>query len=390
MATVILKPGKDARLSNGHLWVYEGEIARIDGHAQDGDVVDVRAARGRWLGRGFLNTQSTLTVRLLTTQPEEIDETFLRRRLEQAIAYRQRVVTRATAYRVVYGEGDFLPGLIVDRYGDIVVLQTLALGMEIRKTVVVEQLADLLQPAAIFERNDPAVRRLEGLAARTGWLRGEADSLLEIREGEARLFVDVARGQKTGFFLDQRENRAAVTAYVRDAEVLDAFCYSGAFGIQAVLAGARHVAAIDVSADAVALAQRNAALNGAGDQCTFSVGNVFDELRQLSGGGPRFDVVILDPPAFARTKAALTRAIGGYKEINLRALKLIRPGGVLVTCSCSFHMTEAHLRGVVASAAADTHRALRLIESRGQARDHPVHPAMPETKYLTCLIFEVR
>lgn len=389
MATVILKPGKDARLGSGHLWVYEGEIARIEGSVPDGGIVDVRTARGRWVGRGLLNRQSTLTVRLLTHEHEQIDEAFFRRRLEQAIAYRRRVVGDATAYRLVYGEGDLLPGLIADRYEAVLVVQTLALGMDLRKAMLVDHLAALCQPGAIFERNDSAVRRLEGLPAHAGWLYREADPLVEIREGRARLLVDVARGQKTGFFLDQRENRAAAAAYLTGADVLDAFCYTGAFAVHAALAGARRVHAIDVSQDAIALARRNASLNGLTDQITFSVGNAFDALRELVAEGQRFDAVILDPPAFARTKDALPRAVGGYKEINLRALKLLRPGGLLVSCSCSYHVHASLLQEIVASAAADAHRTVRIIERRGQARDHPVHPAMPETEYLSCFILAV-
>jgi len=386
---VILRPGKDARLAGGHLWIYAGEIARIEGAVADGGIVDVRTAEGRWVGRGFLNRQSTLTVRLLTRHPEEIDDTFLRRRLEQAVTYRRRVVGDATAYRVVFGEGDALPGLIVDRYGAILVVQTLALGMDVRKTTLVDQLIALHRPTAIFERNDPAVRRLEGLPVQTGWLYGVTDSRCEIREGPTRLLVDVARGQKTGFFLDQRENRAAVAAYLQGAEVLDAFCYTGGFAVHAALAGARQIHGIDSSEEAIALARENVALNGLADQCTFAVANVFDALRELVAEGRRFDAVILDPPAFARTKDALPRAIGGYKEINLRALKLVRPGGLLVSCSCSYHMGAPLLQQIVASAAVDAHRTVRLIERRGQGRDHPVHPAIPETDYLTCLILEV-
>ncbi len=389
MATAFLKPGKDSRLANGHLWVYEGEITRIEGSVDDGGIVDVRTAHGRWVGRGFLNRRSTLTVRLLTHEHEQIDEAFFQRRLEAAIAYRRRVVVDATAYRLVYGEGDLLPGLIVDRYADVLVVQTLTLGMELRKALLVNLLGGLLRPVAIYERNDPAVRRLEGLPARAGWLHQEADPLIEIHEGPARLLVDVARGQKTGFFLDQRENRAAASAYLTGADVLDAFCYTGAFAVQAALAGAPRVHAIDVSQDAIALARRNASLNGLTDRITFSVGNAFDALRELVAEGQRFDAVILDPPAFARTKDALPRAVGGYKEVNLRALKLLRPGGLLVSCSCSYHVHASLLQEIVASAAVDAHRTVRIIERRGQARDHPVHPAMPETEYLTCFILEV-
>lgn len=377
-------------MASGHLWVYAGEIARIDGKVGDGGIVDVRAHRGRWIGRGFLNRQSALTVRLLTHRPETIDEAFFRRRLADAWAYRERLLTATDACRVVYGEGDLLPGLIVDRYADVLVLQTLALGMDVRKDLLVALLTELLHPAAIYERNDPPVRALEGLPRRAGWMTGERDPLVEIRDGAARFLVDVAAGQKTGFFLDQRDNRMAASALVRDMEVLDVFCYTGAFSVLAALGGAKSVTGLDSSAEALALARRNAALNGVADRCTFVEANAFDELRRRAAGGGRVDAVMLDPPPFARTKEALERAAAGYKEINLRALKLLRRGGYLITCSCSSHMGEDLLQQVVASAAVDAKREVRLVERRGHARDHPVHPAMPETRYLTCLILEVR
>jgi len=387
--SVILKPGKESRLALGHLWVYAGEIAKIDGQVDDGGIVDVRSLRGQWLGRGFINRRSTLTVRLLTTRPEEIDPKFFQNRLQDAIAYRRRIVNGASAYRVVYGEGDLLPGLIVDRYGDVVVLQTLALGMDVRKTALVDLIHELLHPTAIYERNDPGVRRLEGLVAQTGWLRGEVATEMEVQEGRATFLVDIARGQKTGFFLDQRDNRIAIEQLVEDADVFDAFCYTGGFAVHAALGGAKRVTGVDISEEAIHLAVQNAHRNGVADRCTFSVANVFDELRRQVSTGARYDVVILDPPAFAKTKDALPRAIGGYKEINLRALKLLRPGGILVSCSCSYHMDEALLIEVIASAAIDTHRTVRLVERRGQANDHPIHPAMPETRYLTCVIAQV-
>ncbi len=398
MPTVFLRSGRDQRASIGHLWIFAGEIARIEGQIDDGGIIDVRTVHGQWLGRGFLNRNSALTVRLLTFGHEEIDEAFFRRRLQQALAYRQRVLGPLSAFRVVYGEADALPSLIVDRYGDVVVMQTLALGMDVRKPMLTELLAELLQPAGIYERNDPPVRRLEGLTPQTGWLRApdgtgvgdETDPPVEIQEGPARLLVDVVRGQKTGYFLDQRENRLAAAALCPGAAVLDAFCYTGAFAVQAAVAGAAQVTAIDISDDAVALGRRTADLNGVGDRCTFTVANAFDELRRLVSVHAQFDVVILDPPPFARSRETVPRALAGYKEINLRAMKLLRPGGILITCSCSHHVGEAQLLEVVAAAAGDAHRSARLIESRGQSRDHPVHPAMPETRYLTCLILEVR
>lgn len=389
MPTVLLKPGKESRILSGYLWIFSGDIARVDGRPEEGGIVDVRTLRGKWLGRGFINTASGLAVRLLTLQPEPIDDTFWRRRVSSTLDYRRRFIRDTTAYRLIYSEGDFLPGLIVDRYGDALVLQTLALGMDRRKEMLADLLMELVHPQAIFERNDATVRRLEGLESRTGWLRGTGAGRIEIVEGPARFRVDVASGQKTGFYLDQRENRMALAPYVAAAEVLDVFCYTGAFAIHAAVAGARAVTGIDSSADALRLAQEHAALNGVVDRCTFVEANAFDELRRLVTEKTTYDVVILDPPPFAPTKEAVERASAGYKELNLRALKLLRPGGILVTCSCSYHVGDALLQQIVGSAAVDAHRMVRLIESRGQSRDHPVHPAMPETRYLSCLVLEV-
>lgn len=388
MPTVFLKPDKDARITAGYLWIFSGEIARLEGKPEDGGIVDIRTLRGKWLGRGFINPASSLAVRALTTQPEPIDDAFWRRRIGSAVTYRQRFVHGTTAYRLIYSEGDFLPGLIVDRYGEVLVLQTLALGMDRRKEMLADLLMDLVHPQAIYERNDATVRRLEGLDPRRGWLRGTADPVIEIQE-PARFSVDVAAGQKTGFYLDQRENRTALAPYVRDADVLDVFCYTGGFAVHAALAGARRVTGIDSSADALHLARANAALNGVDSVCEFVEANAFDELRRLVTEKASYDVVILDPPPFAPTKEAVERASAGYKELNLRALKLLRPGGILLTCSCSYHVGDTLLQQIVGAAAADARRAVRLIESRGQARDHPVHPAMPETRYLCCLVVEV-
>jgi len=390
VTTVFLKPGRDARVASGHLWVFAGEIARVDGSAPDGAIVDVRTSRGKWIGRGFLNRRSALTVRLLTHRPEVVDEAFFRRRLQGAWEYRRRMLPTADACRVVYGEGDLLPGLIVDRYGEVLVLQTLSLGMDVRKEMLLGILHDVMRPSAVYERNDPPARTLEGLPLRTGWLMGGRDPLVEIQEDPARFVVDVAAGQKTGFYLDQRDNRLAAAALVKDMDVLDVFCYTGGFAIQAVLGGARSVIAVDSSGGALSLARRNAELNGVDGRCTFLEANAFDELRRRAGAGERFDAIILDPPPFARSKEAAERAAAAYKEINLRALKLLRPGGVLITCSCSSHVSESLLQQVVAGAAVDAKREVRLIESRGHPRDHPVHPAMPETRYLTCLVLGVR
>jgi 23S rRNA (cytosine1962-C5)-methyltransferase len=386
---VVLHRDRDARVRAGHLWVYRTQIARVDGSPQDGDAVEVLTAGGRSLGVGFLNTNSVITVRLLAPAGQAPDEAFFRERLERAIALRARVARDTTACRLVFGESDRLPGLIVDRYGDLLVVQTLTLGMDRRKEMLVRLLCDLVAPRGVFARNDPAVRRLEGLPRETGWLAGGGATEVEIDEAGVRFVVDVARGQKTGFFLDQRENRMRAARLAPGGAVLDCFCYTGAWALHALRGGAASVTGIEASEEAAAIAGRNATLNGAGERVRVLTGNAFDELRRLSAEQGRFDLVVLDPPAFAKTKAALAAGLAGYKEINLRAIKLIAPGGWLATCSCSYHVDEAALLATVWAAARDAHRWIRLIESRSQAGDHPVHPAMPETRYLKCLIFAV-
>ena len=388
-STVVLHPGRDERIQAGHLWVYRNEIARIEGSPEDGDAVTVRTAAGRTLGTGLLNTRSLITVRLLTSGEHTLDEAFFRARLETALSLRSRITAGTTACRLVFGEGDLLPGLIVDRYGQVLVVQTLTLGMDLRKPLLVRLLGDLLSPRGIYARNDPAVRRLEGLPRETGWLAGGGPTEVEIEEDGLRFVVDVARGQKTGFFLDQRENRSHVATLASGAHVLDCFAYTGAWGIHAARRGAASVTGVEISADAMAQAERHAALNGVGERCRFVAENAFDELRRLVSTRARFDLVILDPPAFVKTRAALPAGLAGYKEINLRALKALRPGGWLVTCSCSYHVDEARLRETVREAARDAGRGIRVVESRSQARDHPVHPAMPETRYVKCLILWV-
>jgi len=385
----VLHPGSDARVHAGHLWVYRTEIARVDGSPEDGDQVAVLTAAGHDVGTGLLNTRSIITVRLMAPAGADLDEGFFRGRLERAVALRARVTAGSTACRLVFGDGDLLPGLIVDRYGDLLVVQTLTLGMDRRKEMLVRLLRDLVAPRGVFARNDPAVRRLEGLPRETGWLAGGGPTEVEIEEDGVRFLVDVARGQKTGFFLDQRENRARAAELARGGTVLDGFAYTGAWGIRAASGGAASVTAIESSADAVAMGARNAALNAVGDRVAFLAGNAFDELRRLARDRARFDLVVLDPPAFAKTRGAVAAGLAGYKEVNLRALKLVAAGGWLVTCSCSYHVDEAALRDTVWSAARDARRSIRLVETRFQARDHPIHPAMPETRYLKCLVFAV-
>jgi 23S rRNA (cytosine1962-C5)-methyltransferase len=406
----MLLPGRDARVRGGHLWVYRGEIARAAGDPRDGDAVAVLDAGGRRLGTGLFNARSLITVRLLTTTDRDLDEAFFRERLERAAALRRDVVRDTTAYRLVFGESDLLPGLVVDRYAGLLVMQTLTAGMDRRKDELGRLLVELTGADAVYLRNDPAVRRLEGLPRETGWLippaggvagagraapgaalsggsRSEAAVEVDIEEAGAAFTVDVAAGQKTGFFLDQRENRVYAAGLVR-GEVLDVFAYTGAWAVHAARRGA-DVTAVEISEPAAAAIARHAARNGVARRCRAVTANAFDELRRLDRARARFDAVILDPPAFVKNRAALERGLAGYKEINLRALKLLRPGGWLVTCSCSYHLEESLLEAVVRDAARDAGRWVRLVERRSQARDHPVSLGVPETRYLKCLMVEV-
>ncbi|MDQ7859489.1 MAG: class I SAM-dependent rRNA methyltransferase [Armatimonadota bacterium] len=388
-ARVRLRPGRERRVAGGHLWVYDNEIDRVEGNPAPGDLADVLTDRGHFLGRGTINPRSKIRVRLFTRAEERVDEAFFARRLGAAAALRARVVRGTTAYRLVFGEGDLLPGLIVDVYGDALVAQALTAGIDRRLPMLVELLVRLRGARAVYLRNDAKSRALEGLPLDQGFAHGDGPTEVEIQEGPARFVVDVARGQKTGWFCDQRENRLAVAPLAQDAHLIDAFCHTGAFGVHAALAGAASVLGIDASADALARARRHAAHNGVEDRCTFREADAFDELRRLAAAGHPADMVILDPPAFARSRAAVPRALAGYKEINLQALRLLRPGGLLVTCSCSWHVDEGSFWSAVTEAAADARRQLRLIEFRSQARDHPMLAAMPETRYLKCLILQV-
>lgn len=396
---VVLRKGREDRVRAGHPWVFSGEVYQLPPPEADGEVVAVEDARGRFMGLGLCNTKSNILVRLLTRQREPIDRDFFRRRLEEAIALRARFAGIQTgpahpgaAYRVVHAEADGLPAFVVDRYGDFLSCQVLSLGMAQRLPMFVELLAELLQPRGIYERSDVPVRTLEGLAPTTGVLWGEAPGPdLEIVEDGARFAIDLVGGQKTGFFLDQRLNRGRVRDLARGmGRVLNTFCYTGGFSIAAALGGAEEVVSVDISPEAIALAERNARLNGVEDRCKWLAANAFDSLRELERAGEKFDMVILDPPAFTKNKDSIPGAVRGYKEINLRAMRLLQPGGVLVTSSCSHHISPAMFQSIVADAAADTRKRVRQLELRGPSPDHPVMPAAPETDYLKCLIAEVR
>ncbi len=377
-----------ARLQQGHLWVFEGQVAAVKGDPKPGDLVDLIDGRGRWVGRAFYNPKSKIRARLLTTKDEPIDEGFWRGRLQAALRYRERVVEGASAYRLVHGESDLLPGLIVDRYDALLVVQTLSYGMDVRKQDLAAWLRELTGAVAVYERNESGIRSLEGLSRGQGFVLGRAPTLVDIVEGAARFRVDVAQGQKTGWYCDQRENRLAVAAYAKGARVLEAFCHTGAFGVHAALRGAVSVEGLDSSEDAVRMARTHAEGNVVTSLCDYRACDVFEALPALVRRGARYDLVILDPPAFAKTKAVLKQAVAGYKQINLRALQLLEPEGLLVTCSCSHHVSEEAFWQVVVEAARDARRPVRLVETRAQSRDHPVLAGMPETKYLKCFIVQ--
>lgn len=388
MARVILKKREHINIVRGFPWIYDNEIARIEGDFSPGDIVDIYDISNTFLGRGYINPKSKITVRVLTRKDEEIDRDFFFKRIIQAWEYRKNLVDTSSC-RVVFGEADMIPGLIVDKFEDVLVIQTLALGIDRFKDLIVDILDEIFQPRGIYERNDVPVREVEGLPQKKGFLKGFFDTKVEIEENGLRIIVDVENGQKTGYFLDQRENRSALKNIVEGAEVLDAFCYTGSFALHAVKFGASKVIAIDSSTSALDIAKKNAELNGFTERIEFIEGNVFDILRDFYKSRRTFDVIILDPPAFAKSQRHIEGAIRGYKEINLRAIKMIRDGGFLVTCSCSQHITPEIFQEIINSAMIDANRILRLVEFRTQAKDHPILLSYPESLYLKCGIYQV-
>lgn len=390
MAVVNLARGRHERVMQGHPWVFQSEVENIRGEYQPGDIVSVVGNRGTFFGKGYINPKSQIIVRMLTSHDEPIDAAFIRRRVERAWQYRKRVLDNTDSCRVIFGEADFLPGVVVDKFGDILVIQSLALGIERWLPEIVDALEEIIQPRGIYERNDVPVRELEGLKQHKGFLRGEFDPQFVITENGLKMQVDVAEGQKTGYFLDQRENRYAIRKYIRPGDrVLDCFSNVGGFALNAAAAGAGEVLAVDASAEALQAVRANAELNGLQNQIRFEEGNAFDILRRLESERQQFDLIVLDPPAFAKNKGALEGAARGYKEINLRAMKMLPEGGFLVTCSCSYHMNPELFQAVVEDAAFDARRRLRLVENRAQAPDHPIVVGYPESHYLKCLIYEV-
>lgn len=379
----ITQRGAD-RIRSGHLWVYRSDVRSAQ--AEAGEVVRVADERGNFVGRAFFSDRSQIALRLLTRDDIPVDRSFLAGRIRAAAAFRERVVEDTEVYRLVYGEGDLLPSLVVDRYANFLVVQTLSQGTERRKEEIVSVLVEAFSPRGILERKDPRVRQLEGLERRVSLLYGEVPGEVVAAQNGIRFAFDLFKGQKTGAFLDQRENHRAARKYAA-GEILDCFCYQGGFAL--TIAGhASHVEAIDLSPAAVEAARRNQELNEI-QNVTFRKGNSFDLLKAYDEAGRRFDAVILDPPAFAKNRESVAAAIRGYKEINLRALKLLGPGGYLITCSCSYHISEALFLQTLAQAANDAHRSVQIVERRTQARDHPILLTMPETHYLKCFVFRL-
>ena len=371
----------EQRVHGGHPWIYRADVVDVD--AKGGDIVQVVGPRKRTLGYALFSDRSQIPIRMLTHGDVPADEALLRTRLERAIQFRESLQLDATAYRLVHGEADLLPSLIVDRYADYLVVQTLSQGMDRLQPTITRLLQELVAPAGILARNDPKVRVLEGLEQQISDLAGAIPDTVSVREGPIEYQVDLRRGQKTGLFLDQRENREAAARYAR-GRLLDAFSYHGGFALRL----ARHCTeaeAIDISEDAVAHIRANAAQNGVPNIKAFE-DNVFDALRRLEKNRARYDTIVLDPPAFAKNKASVPNALSGYKEINLRAMRLLEPGGTLVTCSCSYNVNEDLFAAMLHEASVDSHVSVTIVEKRMQGRDHPVLVGAPETHYLKCFI----
>ena len=381
MSTVVVSARGEDRVRSGHPWIYRSDVRDVD--AEPGAIVRVLGPAQRTLGSALFSDRSQITLRMLTRGETVADPTLVRERMARAIDYRRSLGLDATAYRLVHGEADLLPSLVVDRYGAYVVVQALSQGMDRLVPEIVAALVEVLSPAGILARHDPKVRLLEGLAQEVTELAGSVPRTVEVHEGPVQYQVDLWEGQKTGLFLDQRENRDAAARYAR-GRLLDCFSYNGGFALR-LAPQCSSAAAVDISADAVARMRANAARNGLAS-LEVREANVFDDLRRLERAGERFDTIVLDPPAFAKNKAAVTGAIAGYKEINLRAMHLLNPGGHLVTCSCSYNVDEAMFGDILRAASADSRTSMTVVEKRTQGRDHPVLLGVPETHYLKCFI----
>lgn len=389
MSRVFLRRKIAPRVQNGHPWIFMNEVDRIEGSPAPADIVEVYTHEGKWIGSGYYNPQSQIVIRILSREKgQPIDATFFKDRIRACWQYRQQTGYTENC-RLVFGEADGLPQLIIDKFNDYFVIQTLALGIDRWKPVIVEALQEIFSPQGIYERNDVPVRELEGLPQQKGFLSAPFDTKIIITENGLKFYVDLANGQKTGYFLDQQDNRTAIRSIVKNATVLGAFTYTGTFEVHAAHYGAKSVLGLDISASAVEQANENARLNGLQDRCIFQAANAFDLLKQWTKEGKQYDVVMLDPPAFTKSRATIQKAITGYKEINLRGMKLVKPGGFLVTSSCTNLVPPPLFLEIIAIAAKDARRKIRQVYFNTQSADHPIVWEMENTQYLKFLIVQV-
>ncbi|MNS36177.1 Ribosomal RNA large subunit methyltransferase I [compost metagenome] len=388
MAKIFLNKKISSRIADGHPWIFNNEIGDEVGTYESGDIVDVFSSNGSFVGKGYINPLSQIKVRLLTRKQEEINDEFFLHKIQKAWAYRQRLGYIENC-RLIFGEADDLPALIIDKFNDYFVIQTMSLGIERWKGAIVKALNTIFKPKGIYERNDVPVRELEGMEQVKGFLSDPFDTNIIINENGLKFHVDIVNGQKTGYFLDQQDNRRAIAPVVKDAEVLEAFCYTGTFANHAARYGAKSVLGLDISDKAIDTARRNAELNGFSDICSFECVNAFDVLKKWVKEGRRFDTVMLDPPAFTKSRANIQKAVTGYKEINLRGMKLLKPGGFLVTASCTNLVPPDMFLKTIEAAAKDAKKQIRQVTWQTQAADHPIVWNVPNTQYLKFLIVEV-
>jgi 23S rRNA (cytosine1962-C5)-methyltransferase len=392
MKSIILKKNISRRVENGHPWIFANEVNEAkekDTNAAAGEIVDVKSYDNKFIGKGYYNPQSQIAVRLLTRDKNDtINDEFFYNRIGKAWEYRKKIGYVENC-RLIFGEADDMPQLIIDKFNDYFVIQTLALGIDVWKPAIVAALQKIFSPKGIYERNDVPVRELEGLQQQKGFLSEPFDTEIIINENGIKFYVDVANGQKTGYFLDQQDNRRAIKNIVKDADVLGAFTYTGTFEIHAAHYGAKSVLGLDISQNAVDMCNKNAALNGLSDKCTFNCVNAFDVLKQWVKDGRQYDVVMLDPPSFTKSRATIQKAITGYKEINLRGIKLVKPGGFLVTSSCTNLVQPQQFLDIIQMAAKDARRKLRQVVFNAQSADHPIINGQENTHYLKFLIVQV-
>jgi 23S rRNA (cytosine1962-C5)-methyltransferase len=389
MTRITLNKNEERRIKSGHPWVFSNEIREVAGDRSIGVAAELFDAAGIFIGIGHYNPHSLIAFRLVSRHREDIDTVeFFERRIAAALAYRQALYPGLTTYRAVYGESDFLPGLVVDRYGDCLSVQMLSAGMDIRRAQIMAALQKIFDPSGIIARNDVSVRKLEGLDEKVEVLSGDIPEVVEMKENGCRFLVNLREGQKTGGFLDQKQNHLLLREICANRSVLDCFCYSGSWAVHAASFGARSVVGIDISAKALNLAARNVELNGVSDRVRFEECDVFDRLRSLNQEGCRFGVIVMDPPAFVKSRKNIAEATKGYLTVNRRALELLEPGGYLISCSCSYHMGREAFRDVLIHAARLVNREVRLIETRAQSADHPVLLSFPESEYLKCFVLQ--